>query len=164
MFIYTAKFSKQKAIIGVLILGFILMLIVLLRPTPDAYSVLLEQEEQAIMASITVSGVTTNEDRRIFLSDRGYDVSESEISAVEVQIPTEFDDIYLKYNELQKSQGFDLSKFKGKTVELYTYQIYNYDDTDEEIFANILIYKNKIIGGDIQSTALDGFITGFDKN
>lgn len=161
MFIYTAKISKKKIVISVLILGAILMAIILLRPTKDAYTTLYEQEQQAIMASITVSGIESNEDRRIFLSNRGYEVSKNEISMQEIQIPLEFDEVYSKYNELQIEQGFDLSKFKGKSVQLYTYQIFNYPETEEEIFANIIIYNNKIIGGDIQSSTLNGFMSGF---
>ncbi|MFI3115764.1 MAG: DUF4830 domain-containing protein [Clostridia bacterium] len=163
MFIYTTKISKKKVILAVLAMALFIMLVILLRPTDDAYTVLAQQHEEAIMASITVGSIKTNEERRIFLSESGYEVSQNEISVKNVQIPQEFDEVYTKYNELQKSQGFDLSKFKGKAVELYTYQIYNYDSEDD-VFANLLIYNNKIIGGDIQSASLDGFITGFEKN
>ncbi|MFI3226438.1 MAG: DUF4830 domain-containing protein [Clostridia bacterium] len=161
MFIYTAKISKKKVVLGILLVGLLLMLIILLRPSSDAYTVLAEQEEQAIMASITVGGIKTNEDRRIFLSERGYEVSVNELSVKKVQIPTEFDDVYSNYNAIQLNQGFDLTKFQGKTVEMYTYQVYNYDDSDEEVYANILVYNEKIIGGDLQSASLDGFISGF---
>lgn len=161
MFIYTAKVSKKKIIVGVLLVALVIMAIILLRPQPNAYTVLSMQEEEAVMASITVGGIESNEDRRIFLSERGYEVSENELSVQEIQIPTEFDDVYANYNEIQLAQGFDLSKFMGKTVEIYTYEIYNYPDTEEQVFANILIYNDKIIGGDIQNSSLDGFISGF---
>lgn len=164
MFIYTAKISKKKVIMCIIIVGVILMAIILMRPKTDAYTVLSEKETDAIMASITVGGIETNEDRRIFLSERGYEVSSNEVYYQQIQIPTEFDDIYNNYNQIQLEQGFDLTKFKGKAVEIYTYEIYNYDDADDQIFANILIYNGKIIGGDIQSSKLDGFITGFEKN
>ena len=146
-----------------IVLALVLMGIILLRPKPNADSVLSQQMMDDQMVSITVGGVETNEDRKIFLSERGWEVSDNEIETKQVQIPSEFDEVYTKYNEMQVAQGFDLSKFKGKTVDMYTYQIFNYPDTQEEIFANILIYKNKIIGGDISSSRLDGQMTGFDK-
>lgn len=162
MFIYTMKISKKKVILAILAVAVAIMIIILLKPSEDAYTVLSQQQDEAIMTAITVGGVKTNEDRRIFLSEKGLEVSKEEISMRNVQIPQEFDEVYTKYNELQKNQGFDLSKFKGKAVELYTYEIYNYDSTDT-VYANLLIYNEKIIGGDIQSASLDGFITGFEK-
>lgn len=161
MFIYTAKVSKKKVITGVLIVGAIIMAIILLRPTPDAYTTLSKEHEDAIMTAITISNIETNEDRRIFLSEQGYECSENEISVKQVQIPKEFNQTYTEYNQMQLSQGFDLSKFQGKTVDIYTYQILNYPDATEDIFANIIIYNKKIIGGDIQSSSLDGFMSGF---
>ena len=36
-------------------------------------------------------------------------------------IPEEFDDVFLMYNDLQQSQGFDLENYKGKSVKRYSY-------------------------------------------
>ena len=162
MFVVTAKITKKKIIIGVLAIGVIICGIVMMMPEKTADDVLATEMNQEQMASITVGGIKTNEDRRIFLSDKGLEVSENEIDMKKVQIPSEFDEVYTQYNDMQKAQGFDLEKFKGKTVEMYTYQILNYDDTEDEIHANVLIYKNKIIGGDISSVNLEGFMSGFD--
>ena len=162
MFVVTAKITKKKIVMVVLAIGVIICGIVMMMPEKTADDVLATEMNQEQMASITVGGIKTNEDRRIFLSDKGLEVSENEIDMKKVQIPSEFDEIYTQYNDMQKAQGFDLEKFKGKTVEMYTYQILNYDDTEDEIHANVLIYKNKIIGGDISSVNLEGFMSGFD--
>ena len=61
----------------------------------------------------------------------------------EVAIPTEFNKTYEEYNELQKSIGLDLEKFKGKSVQKVTYELEN----SKTKYAVLLIYKGKVIGG-----------------
>ena len=51
-----------------------------------------------------------------------------------------------------------------KSVTRYSYRITNYPDYDGDVLANVLIYKNRVIGGDICSTDANGFIHGFDRN
>ena len=55
--------------------------------------------------------------------------------------------------------GLDLSRYKRKDVMRYTYQVENYPDYQGVVYANILVYKNKIIGGDICSADVNGFVT-----
>lgn len=64
------------------------------------------------------------------------------------------------YNDLQKSQGFDLEKHKGKTVKRFSFKIENYPDVAEDVFADILFSDGEIIGGDICTRSLDGFMEG----
>ena len=42
----------------------------------------------------------------------------------------------------------------------YTYQITNYPNSSDQVVADIVVYRNRIIAGDVQSTALDGFMHG----
>jgi len=37
----------------------------------------------------------------------------------------------------------------------------NHSDTESDVYINILVYKNKIVGGDLSSADADGFVTGF---
>lgn len=62
----------------------------------------------------------------------------------------------------KNSQGLDLSKYKRKDVTRYTYKITNYPDYDGTVYANILVYRGKVIGGDICSADVNGFVRGFD--
>ena len=66
-------------------------------------------------------------------------------TADEVVIPQNFNRVYDEYNEIQKSSGFDLLNYAGKTAKRYTYSI------DNGKKAVILVYKNRIIGGHIAS-------------
>ena len=61
----------------------------------------------------------------------------------EVTVPTDFNDTYEEYNELQKEIGLDLEKFKGKSVQKVTYELKN----SKAKYAVLLIYKGKVIGG-----------------
>ncbi len=79
----------------------------------------------------------------------------------EIQIPYEFDDVYEKYNEIQMSQGFDLSKYKGKRVVKYTYDVLNYPN-EPEVSLNLLVCKNKLIAGDVCSKKQGGFMHGLE--
>lgn len=104
------------------------------------------------------------QERAAFFSQFGWEISTDPIEVKEVVIPEEFDETYSEYNEIQKSQGLDLEKYKGKRVKSWSYEIKNYpeyEDSDGVIRGNILVYDGVVIGGDICSVELDGFMTGF---
>ena len=149
MMVMTAKVNFKK-IITVLaaIAGVILALVLLLGDGKDTQPT----------AAPTVSG---NDARVQFLKDFGWEVSTSPVESGQVRIPQESTEVYERYNALQKSQGYDLSKFAGKTVMRYVYKINNYPNSTEPVYATLLIYKNQVIGGDITDTAAKGVIQGF---
>ena len=62
--------------------------------------------------------------------------------------------------QLQSGQGFDLEKYKGKRVKRYTYEISNYPTGETGVQAGLLIYKNTVVGGEVLSSQLGGFIHG----
>ena len=82
---------------------------------------------------------------------------------VDVTIPAQFDKVFAGYNELQKSQGLDLSKYKKKAVTRYTFAVTNYDGYEGTVYANVLTHRGRVIGGDICSADVNGFIHGFEK-
>lgn len=102
-------------------------------------------------------------DQVAFLQSFGYAAEKDPVLIEEVIIPTEFDEQYSGYNELQKISGFDLSKYKGRRAKKYTYKITDYPNYNGDVVANLLIYKGKVIGGDISSAELNGFTHGFIK-
>lgn len=105
--------------------------------------------------------MATNEERVGFLRDLGWETSDSFVNSRAVVIPQSFDEVYTAYNKLQKEQGFDLSGYKGKAAEIFTYEIYNYPDCDKPVVANMIILDNKLIGGDVSCTDIEGFMQGF---
>ena len=100
-----------------------------------------------------------------FISTFGWEVDEEPDEVREVIIPAEFDDVYNNYNAIQLKQGYDLQKYAGERVKRWTYTIKNYPEyVDQEcIKINILVYKGEVIGGDVCSVRLDGFMHGFSK-
>ncbi len=103
--------------------------------------------------------IKTNEDRIDFLKQFGWEVEGVPIEIVEVQIPEEFDQVYINYNEYQKEVGLDLKNYKGRRVKRYTYRVVNYPEPiEDEVRANILVYKNRVIAGDIMTIPIGGFM------
>lgn len=107
--------------------------------------------------------ITTNDDRVEFLKAYGWDVTVSPKESGQVRIPDTSSEVYEKYNTLQKSQGYDLSEYSGKTVMRYVYQVNNYPGTTDPVYATLLIYKNNVIGGDITDTSAGGAIHPLQK-
>ena len=110
---------------------------------------------------------STAEERIAFFSQFGYEISEDPLEVKEVVIPTEFDETYEEYNTLQKSQGLDLSKYKGKRVKMWSYAIKNYpgyETTDGTIRGNILVYEGVVVGGDVSNIELNGFMVEFSSD
>ena len=74
-------------------------------------------------------------------------------------IPSDFDEVYQRYVQMQARQGFDLEKYRGKRVKLATYTVQNVQD-GVELEANLLIRKNRVIAGDITSLTEGGTAYG----
>lgn len=116
-----------------------------------------------VLAGNISNSAKSTADHISFLKAYGYEVSDKPVQIQEIIIPEEFSSDYEKYNEYQKLSGFDLSKYKSYRVKKYTYKVLNYEDSSDEVVANIIVYNNKVIGGDICSTTLGGFVHGFVK-
>ena len=64
------------------------------------------------------------------------------------------------YLALQREAGFDLSDDMGQTVTRYTFAVTNYPTGETGILADLLVRNGEVVGGDIRSTALNGFLHG----
>ena len=116
-----------------------------------------------VNATYNYEKIKSNEDRINFAKQFGWDVDPQALNEQGVQIPKEFDKIFSAYNEIQRRQGLDLSSFKKKSVMRYTYAIKNYPNYDGEVYINILVYRNTVIGGDVCSADVNGFVHGFER-
>ena len=106
------------------------------------------------------TGISSNEDRVSFLSQYGWQVNQDPLVTEELTIPKEMDESYDEYLELQTAQGFDLTKYAGKRVKRYTYEITNYPSGETGVQANLLIYRDKVVGGEVLSPQMNGFVHG----
>jgi len=112
-------------------------------------------------AAVSLDGAT-NEARLSFLRAYGWEAEEEPAEIVEVLIPSDFNETYTKYNELQRQQGFDLWGYAGKRVKRFGYRLTNYPNYVGEVRANLLIYSGKVVGGDISAIEKGGFLHEFD--
>ena len=151
MMVMTTKVDMKKIL---LVLAAVVGVIV-------ALVLLLQKDEPA---TPTATAAVSNNDARVkFLTDFGWEVTTSPKESSQVRIPEEASEVFDRYNALQKSQGYDLSQYAGKTVMRYVYQINNFPGATEPVYATLLVYKNQIIGGDITNTSAKGVIQGFQK-
>ena len=120
------------------------------------------KSSERVMSSVTLE---TNDQREKYLTSLGWEFK-TNCDEKQVQIPSEFNDVYTRYNEIQKSQGFDLEPYKGQEVTVYTYNITNYAGYENRdcIYANLIVCNNMLIGGDVCSTSVsDGFMQALKK-
>ncbi len=106
----------------------------------------------------------TENDILSFISGYGWQVDNEPVEVRDVVIPETFDDVYSNYNQIQLNQGFNLEKYAGQRVKRWTYIVRNYPDTlptDDFVRINILVKNGEVIGGDVCSVKLDGFMHGF---
>ena len=147
MLVMTAKVDKKK--IAVILAAAVLLIAGILMLAGGGRS------------QSTATAVGSNDARVAFLKNFGWDVAASPTESSQVRIPSEPSEVFDRYNALQKSQGYDLSAFAGKTVMRYVYRINNYPGATEPVYATLLVYKNQIIGGDVTDTAAKGVVRGF---
>lgn len=149
MFVKTVKIKPLLKVLLILmaIAGILLLAVTFVNRLTDQNKIMLED----IPAQVA------------FLEDLGWEVSAEPVDIREVIIPEEWNGVFEEYNDLQKQQGFDLDKYRGKQATIYTYQIQNYDDK-ENVIANLMIFDGKLIAGDVCSAELGGFMQGLCKS
>ena len=126
----------------------------------------LSQNIRATSASagtgVDPTGIRENEDRVAYLEAYGWIVTPEPAAMESVLIPETFDSSYDEYLSLQAEQGFDLTRYAGKTVLRCTYSIKNYPGLQENVWASLLIYKKTVIGGEVFCNQGGGFTRGLE--
>lgn len=153
MYVVSVKLNSKKLLSAIAVMCIAVAIICVSFP----------KKSSDVLTSKVNNSAKTIEQHIDFLNAYGYNITEKPIQIQEIIIPQEFSADYEKYNDYQKLSGFDLAKFKGYRAKKYTYKVLNYQDSTDEVVANLLIYNNKIIGGDVCSTTLGGFVHGFIK-
>lgn len=151
MMIMTAKVNIKKVLIALAaVAGVILALILLLGGGNSSQPT----------AAPSLAG---NDGRVQFLQNLGWQVNASPAESGQVRIPKEENQIFSRYNALQKSAGYDLSQYAEKTVMRYVYKVTNFPGATEPVYATLLVYKDQVIGGDITDTAAKGTMQALVK-
>ena len=148
MMVMTAKVNLKKTLLALTAAAAVILSLILLLGGKDT-------------TQTAAPAPSANDGRIKFLQDFGWEVTAAPKESGRVRIPEQSGEAFNRYNNLQKGQGYDLSKYAGKTVMRYVYQVNNYPGATEPVYATVLVYKNQIIGGDITDTAAKGDIRGF---
>ena len=152
MMFMTAKVDMKKI---ALILGAVIVVII-------AMILLFGGGEQT---QTTAAPAVSNNDARVgFLKGFGWEVTNSPTESSQVRIPETASEVFDRYNQLQKSQGYDLTRYAGKNVMRYVYKVENFPNATDPVYATVLVYKNQVIGGDITDTSAGGKVQGFKMN
>ena len=151
MFVYTAKLSRKRILLAVLLAAVVIAAILFIATGKSG------AEGQPASTS---AAAKTNKQRTEYLESLGWEVSDEPIDTQTVIIPETFDSVYGEYARLQEEQGFDLTRYAGMEATRYTYAVENHPHSTEQVFADILVCKGKIIAGDVQCIAADGFMHG----
>ena len=151
MFIYTIRASTVKFFLCIFLCLAVLVTLVSLGTRESVFA-------SADGREVNYSGIKSNEDRVEFIESFGIKVKAEPVSEESFSMPDNFDRVIMGYNQIQKSQGLDLTKYRGKKVTHYQYEVTNYD-YEGTVYVNLIIHRNKVIAADISSLAGGGFVS-----
>ena len=143
MLIWTAKFSRKKAVAAVIAMGIVMAALIILMCRID------EAAEPPLL--------TDNTQRVTYLQSLGWEVEPEPVETLQFLLPDTLAEPYLSYNQLQTAQGFDLTPCLGKQVSRYTYTVTNYPGRTEGVQANLYICEDRPVAGDICCPGANGF-------
>ena len=147
MLIWTAKLSKKKMLLPVIVLAAVILVCLFFRG-------------QEAAPESAVSQLLANEDRVAYLGSWGWEVTPEPLETLQFLLPESLGEPYLTYNQLQLEQGFDLSACCGKQVSRFTYNVTNYPDHPTGVQLNLYVCENQPVAGDICSPGAGGFQAG----
>ena len=152
MMIMTAKVNPKKVIAVVLAAAAVLvgLLLLLHRDDPGA-------------PAAAAQNAASNEDRVKFLSQLGWEAAASPVQSGRVKIPEKEDPVFARYNDLQKSLGYDLSAYAGQVCSRYVYKIRNFPGAAAPVYATLLVSGGQVIGGDLTDTSPRGKVLGLQQ-
>ena len=131
-----------------------IMLIILIIAAGVVWIFMRADKENDLDEALTMN---SNAERVVFLNKAGWIVAPDPIEQEKITIPSEFNEAYTAYNEIQLQQGFDLTKSAGEEAEIFTYSVLNYPDYPENITANLIFVNDRLVGADITQTVENGF-------
>lgn len=99
----------------------------------------------------------TPEERVAYLEGLGWQVEPQPIETLDLQLPETLENEWSDYAKLQKGQNLPFAEFTGQSVKRYTYTVTNYPDIPQGVQANLYLWGDQIIGGDIIATGQGGF-------
>ena len=145
MMIQAVRLTRKKAALAVILAGAVIAALILLLGRSGSPA----QQDRPLL--------TGNAERVAYLQELGWEVVEEPVTTLQFLLPPQLKGDYVAYNDLQKSQGFDLEACCGKQVTRYTYTVTNYPQRPEGVQLNLYVCEELPVAGDVVCTGADGF-------
>ena len=145
MMIQAVRLTRKKAALAVILAGAVMAALILLLGRGGSPA----QQDRPLL--------TSNAERVAYLQELGWEVVEEPVTTLQFLLPHQLKGDYVAYNDLQKSQGFDLEACCGKQVTRYTYTVSNYPQRPDGVQLNLYVCEELPVAGDVVCTGTDGF-------
>lgn len=149
MFTKSLKLTKKRAVALLLLLGVILSAAVVLCSSP-----------RSLLSTGDMLDVSQTKGREKYLASYGWEIDPGSEEARTVLLPKTFEGAVGEYAEMQTSQGYDFASYAGLECRQFTYEVTNYDGRVGTVYATLYIKGTRVIGGDIHSADISGFMHG----
>ena len=148
MMIQAVRLTRKKAALAVILAGAVMAALILLLGRGGSPA----QQDRPLL--------TSNAERVAYLQELGWEVVEEPVTTLQFLLPPQLKGDYVAYNDLQKSQGFDLEACCGKQVTRYTYTVSNYPQRPDGVQLNLYVCEELPVAGDVVCSGADGFQEG----
>ena len=143
------RLTRATAVLIIIVMAVIVTAAVIVRGTPDG----------ANCGMQSVINVSTPEGRQKYLENLGWEIDPASEKRTDIVLPKSFGSVMSEYNDLQKHQGFNMEAFAGLSCTQYTYLVKNYPQSGTgSVLATLYVRGRQVIGGDIHSASVSGFM------
>lgn len=147
MFTKCLKLTKKSAAALILVAGVIMAALVIVCSNP-----------QRIFSTVDMINVSDTEGRVKYLAGCGWKADPDSEHSCDITLPREFSGVLSDYAEMQTRQGYDFASCGGAECSQFTYTVTNYEGFSGTVYATLYVKGTRVIGGDIHSASIDGFM------
>ena len=149
MFTKSLKLTKKRAVALLLFLGVILSAAEVLCSSP-----------RSLLSTGDMLDVSQTKGREKYLASYGWEIDPDSEEERNVLLPKSFEGAVGEYADMQTRQGYDFASYAGLECRQYTYTVTNYEGCGGTVYATLYIKGTRVIGGDIHSADIGGFMHG----
>ncbi len=149
MFTKSLKLTKKRAVALLLMLGLCLAAAVIICSSP-----------RSLFSTGDMLDVSQQKGRIKYLASYGWEVDAASEEERSVLLPKSFEGAVREYAGMQTAQGYDFESYAGLECRQFTYTVTDYADFDGTVYAVLYVKGTRVIGGDIHSADIDGFMHG----
>ena len=143
------KLTKSRAVALLLMIGIILSAAVILCSSP-----------RSLFSTGDMLDASQLKGREKYLASYGWVIDADSEEEKTVLLPKTFDGAVGEYADMQTKQGYDFASYAGLECRQFTYTVSNYDGCDGTVYATLYVKGTRVIGGDIHSAEINGFMHG----